>query len=88
MTAFLLFRDVQTAEELLNQHAEVGDDIRAKQDEFTQLIALGEKMYKRSAVICIVFFAFSVLYDLLNSNVILHFLLKSFCNIFFLCMST
>ena len=34
-------------EELLNQHAEIGDDIRAKQDEFSQLIALGEKMYKR-----------------------------------------
>jgi hypothetical protein len=48
---FLLYicvpRDVQTAEELLNHHAEVGDDIRAKQDEFSQLIALGEKMYKR-----------------------------------------
>jgi hypothetical protein len=44
----VLSRDVQTAEELLNQHAEIGDDIRAKQDEFSQLIALGEKMYKRS----------------------------------------
>ena len=40
-------RDVQTAEELLNKHAEIGDDIRAKQDEFTSLIQLGEKMYGR-----------------------------------------
>ena len=40
-------RDVQTAEELLNQHAEIGDEIRTKQDEFTQLIQLGEKMYTR-----------------------------------------
>ena len=40
-------RDVQTAEELLNKHAEIGDDIRAKQDEFSSLIQLGEKMYGR-----------------------------------------
>ena len=40
-------RDVQTAEELLNKHAEVGDEIRAKQDEFTSLISLGQKMYTR-----------------------------------------
>merc|ERR1719445_1480853 len=40
-------RDVQTAEELLNKHAEVGDDIRAKQDEFSSLISLGQKMYGR-----------------------------------------
>jgi hypothetical protein len=46
---FLFYRDVRTAEALLNQHTEIGDDIRAKQDEFSQLISLGEKMYKRSA---------------------------------------
>ena len=40
-------RDVQTAEELLNKHAEIGDDIRAKQDEFNSLIQLGQKMYGR-----------------------------------------
>ena len=42
-------RDVQTAEELLNKHVEVGDEIRAKQDEFTSLISLGQKMYSRPA---------------------------------------
>ena len=40
-------RDVQTAEELLNKHAEIGDEIRAKQDEFNSLIQLGQKMYGR-----------------------------------------
>ena len=40
-------RDVQTAEELLNKHAEVGDEIRGKQDEFGSLIQLGQKMYDR-----------------------------------------
>ena len=40
-------KDVQTAEELLNKHAETGDDIRAKQDEFNSLIQLGQKMYGR-----------------------------------------
>ena len=39
--------DVQTAESLLNKHAEIGDDIRAKQDEFNSLIQLGQKMYGR-----------------------------------------
>ena len=41
-------RDVQTAELLLNKHAEVGDEIRAKQDEFNSLISLGQKMYART----------------------------------------
>ena len=40
-------RDVQTAEDLLNKHAEIGDDIRSKQDEFGSLIQLGQKMYGR-----------------------------------------
>ena len=40
-------RDVQTAEDLLNKHAEIGDEIRAKQDEFGSLIQLGQKMYGR-----------------------------------------
>ena len=40
-------RNVQTAEQLLHKHAEVGDEIRAKQDEFTSLISLGQKMYIR-----------------------------------------
>jgi len=40
-------RDVQTAEELLNKHAEIGDEIRNKQDEFGSLIQLGQKMYER-----------------------------------------
>ena len=40
-------RDVQTAEDLLNKHAEVGDEIRAKQDEFNSLVSLGQKMYAR-----------------------------------------
>ena len=38
---------LQTAEKLLNKHAEIGDDIRAKQDEFNSLIQLGQKMYGR-----------------------------------------
>ena len=40
-------RDVQTAEDLLNKHAEIGDEIRAKQDEFGSLIQLGPKMSGR-----------------------------------------
>ena len=40
-------RDVQTAEDLLNKHAEIGDEIRAKQNEFGSLIQLGQKMYGR-----------------------------------------
>ena len=39
--------DVQTAEDLLNKHAEIGDEIRAKLDEFGSLIQLGQKMYGR-----------------------------------------
>ena len=31
----------------MNQHSEIGDEIRSKQDEFNQLVALGEKMYSR-----------------------------------------
>ena len=40
-------RDVQTAEDLLNKHAEIGDEIRGKLDEFISLIQLGQKMHGR-----------------------------------------
>ena len=39
--------DGQTAEDLLNQHTEMMDEIRAKQDDFTQLKTFGQKMYSR-----------------------------------------
>ena len=39
-------RDFQTAEDLLNKHAEIGDKIRVKQDEFGSLIQLGQKMWQ------------------------------------------
>ena len=32
---------------LINKHAEIGDEFRAKQDEFGSLIQLGQKMYGR-----------------------------------------
>ena len=43
-------RDVQTAEDLLNKHAKIGDEIRANQDEFGSLIQLGLKMYRTEIV--------------------------------------
>ena len=44
----LCFRDVQTAEAALARHNEIGDEIRTRQDEFGQLINLGETMYARA----------------------------------------
>ncbi|XP_071547281.1 spectrin beta chain, non-erythrocytic 5 isoform X4 [Panulirus ornatus] len=41
-------RDVTTAEHLLKSHQDLGDDIRAHQDEFNELIQLGEKLVKRN----------------------------------------
>ncbi|XP_063863706.1 spectrin beta chain, non-erythrocytic 2-like isoform X26 [Scylla paramamosain] len=41
-------RDVTTAEILLKSHQDLGDDIRAHQDEFSELSQLGEKLLKRN----------------------------------------
>ncbi|XP_039289552.1 LOW QUALITY PROTEIN: spectrin alpha chain, non-erythrocytic 1-like [Nilaparvata lugens] len=41
-------RDVVTAENLLKKHQEVGDDIRAHQDEFQELDALGKQLLARN----------------------------------------
>lgn len=41
-------RDVTTAEHLLKSHQDLGDDIRAHQDEFNELGQLGEKLLKRN----------------------------------------
>ncbi|XP_069954037.1 spectrin beta chain, non-erythrocytic 5 isoform X2 [Cherax quadricarinatus] len=41
-------RDVTTAEHLLKSHQDLGDDIRAHQDEFTELGQLGEKLVRRN----------------------------------------
>lgn len=41
-------RDVTTAEHLLKSHQDLGDDIRAHQDEFNELGQLGEKLMKRN----------------------------------------
>ncbi|XP_066955513.1 spectrin beta chain, non-erythrocytic 5 isoform X7 [Macrobrachium rosenbergii] len=41
-------RDVTTAEHLLKRHQDLGDDIRAHQDEFNELNQLGEKLVKRN----------------------------------------
>lgn len=41
-------RDVTTAEILLKSHQDLGDDIRAHQDEFSELNQLGEKLLKRN----------------------------------------
>ncbi|KAK4313156.1 hypothetical protein Pmani_015473 [Petrolisthes manimaculis] len=41
-------RDVTTAEHLLKSHQDLGDDIRAHEDEFNELSQLGEKLLKRN----------------------------------------
>ncbi|KAK9716990.1 Variant SH3 domain [Popillia japonica] len=41
-----IVRDVQTAEELLKNHQELGADIKAHADEFQQVTDLGEKLLK------------------------------------------
>ncbi|XP_043236847.1 spectrin beta chain, non-erythrocytic 2-like isoform X8 [Amphibalanus amphitrite] len=40
--------DVHTAETLLKTHQDLGDDIRAHQDEFAELTELGNKLLKKS----------------------------------------
>ncbi|XP_063234159.1 spectrin alpha chain, non-erythrocytic 1 isoform X2 [Bacillus rossius redtenbacheri] len=40
-------RDVATAENLLKKHQELGDDIKAHQDEFGELLDLGGKLLRR-----------------------------------------
>lgn len=41
-------RDVATAENLLKKHNELGDEIKAKKDEFKELIALGNQLTQRN----------------------------------------
>ena len=41
-------RDVSTAEKLLESHNELGDDIRAHQDEFKEIDDLGRSLVKRN----------------------------------------
>lgn len=41
-------RDVATAESLLKRHNELGDEIRAQTDEFTELLALGQQLCLRN----------------------------------------
>ncbi|XP_058061720.1 spectrin beta chain, non-erythrocytic 1 [Anopheles bellator] len=41
-------RDVETAEKLLKKHKDLGDDIRAHEDEFSQLATLGQQMLERN----------------------------------------
>lgn len=42
-------RDVATAESLLKKHNELGDEIRAQNDEFNELLALGQQLIQRNA---------------------------------------
>lgn len=41
-----MVRDVQTAESLLKNHQDLGEEIKAKEDEFYQLTHLGKKLLK------------------------------------------
>lgn len=41
-------RDVQTAENLLKKHNELGDEIKGQQDEFKEVIALGKQLEQRN----------------------------------------
>lgn len=41
-------RDVETAENLLKQHNELGDEIRDRNDEFNEVIALGKQLHQRN----------------------------------------
>ncbi|XP_055309165.1 spectrin beta chain, non-erythrocytic 1 isoform X4 [Sitodiplosis mosellana] len=41
-------RDVETAENLLKKHNELGDEIKAQNDEFKEVIALGKQLQQRN----------------------------------------
>lgn len=41
-------RDVETAENLLKKHNELGDEIKAQSDEFKELLALGNQLMQRN----------------------------------------
>lgn len=41
-------RDVETAENLLKKHNELGDEIKSQSDEFKELIALGKQLQQRN----------------------------------------
>lgn len=41
-------RDVTTAENLLKKHQELGDDIRAHEDEFREVTGLGRQLLQRN----------------------------------------
>lgn len=41
-------RDVETAENLLKQHNELGDEIKSRNDEFMEVIALGKQLEARN----------------------------------------
>lgn len=41
-------RDVETAENLLKKHNELGDEIKSQNDEFKELIALGNQLMQRN----------------------------------------
>lgn len=41
-------RDVATAENLLKKHQELGDDVRAHEDEFRELTGLGLQLLQRN----------------------------------------
>lgn len=41
-------RDVATAENLVKKHNELGDEIKAKKDEFKELVALGRQLQQRN----------------------------------------
>lgn len=41
-------RDVATAENLLKKHQELGDDVRAHEDEFRELTGLGRQLLQRN----------------------------------------
>lgn len=41
-------RDVETAENLLKRHSELGDEIKTQNDEFNEVIALGKQLQQRN----------------------------------------